>query len=318
MIIDTENRWFTIVNPIAGNGHGLTDWPVISKLLRDHSIAFDFAFSEHKYHAIELAVEAVNNGYRKLIVVGGDGTIHEVVNGIFIQKQVPTIDVLLAVIAVGTGNDWIRMFGIPRTFTDCIKAISDEHSFLQDVGKVSYYKSSYQQSRYMANVAGIGFDAAVNRRYNDLKEEGKRGKWLYMWSAFKAVLQYRSTQVKITVDEQVIIDQYVYSATIGIGKYNGGGMLQTPDAVADDGLFDLTIIRKISPFKVLWNFPALYNGRIYDIPKITLNRGRKIRVESYPEIATEVDGEALGYSPFEFEIIEKGIRVVVSEKFLRE
>ena len=135
MIIDTANRWFVIVNPVAGKGLGLTDWPVISKLLRDNSIAFDFAFTEHRFHAIELSVEAVNNGYRRLIVVGGDGTLNEVVNGLFIQKAVPQTDVLLSVIAVGTGNDWVRMFGIPRTYTDSIKSIVAGHSFLQDVGK---------------------------------------------------------------------------------------------------------------------------------------------------------------------------------------
>ena len=239
-------KWFVIVNPVAGSGKGLADWPLISKLLRDHRILTETVFTEYKYHATELTVEAVNNGFRHIIVVGGDGTIHEVVNGLFIQKATPTQEVLMAVIAVGTGNDWIRMFGIPRKYSEAIKAIVAGHSFLQDVGTISYYKASYRQSRYMANVAGVGFDAFVNRKYNHLKEEGKRGKWLYIWSTFKAVLKYRSTGVKIWVDNELVINDLVYSATVGIGKYNGGGMIQTPDAVADDGLFDLTTIRRIS------------------------------------------------------------------------
>ena len=176
--MENTEKWFAIVNPVAGSGRGLTDWPQISKLLRDHHIVPEYAFTERKYHAIELAVEAVNNGFRKIIVVGGDGTIHEVVNGLFIQKVVPTQDVLLSVIAVGTGNDWIRMFGIPRKYSEAIRAIVEGHSFLQDVGKISYYQSSYKQTRYMANVAGVGFGAAVKRRYNHRKGEGKRGKWL--------------------------------------------------------------------------------------------------------------------------------------------
>ena len=154
--MENTEKWFAIVNPVAGSGRGLTDWPQISKLLRDHHIVPEYAFTERKYHAIELAVEAVNNGFRKIVVVGGDGTIHEVVNGLFIQKVVPTQDVLLSVIAVGTGNDWIRMFGIPRKYSEAIRAIVEGHSFLQDVGKISYYQSSYKQTRYMANVAGVG------------------------------------------------------------------------------------------------------------------------------------------------------------------
>ena len=152
--MENADKWFAIVNPVAGSGRGLADWPQISKLLRDNHIVPEYAFTERKYHAIELAVEAVNNGFRKLIVVGGDGTIHEAVNGLFIQKAVPTQDVLLSVIAVGTGNDWIRMFGIPRKYSEAIRAIVEGHSFLQDVGMISYYQSSYRQTRYMANVAG--------------------------------------------------------------------------------------------------------------------------------------------------------------------
>ena len=102
------------------------------------------------------------------------------------------------------------------------------------------------------------------------------------------------------------------------GTDNGGGMLQTPDAVADDGLFDLTVIRRMNPLQVLYNFKVLFNGRIYRLHSTSLNRGRKIRIESSPEIAIEVDGEALGYSPFEFEVIDRAVRVVVSEKFMRE
>ncbi|MCD7970206.1 MAG: diacylglycerol kinase family lipid kinase [Alistipes sp.] len=312
------DQWFAIINPVAGSGRGLKDWPTISRILREHGIMPGFVFTERKYHAIELAVEAVNNGYRKLIVVGGDGTIHEVVNGLFIQKVVPTTEVLISVIAVGTGNDWIRMFGIPRKYSEAIRAISEGHSFLQDVATISFFKSQIQQERYMANVAGIGFDAFVNHRYNQLKEEGRYSKWLYIWSALKSVMQYSSTGVRIWIDDKLVVNELVYSATIGIGKFNGGGMRQTPAAIADDGLLDVTVIRKISKLGVLRRFNALYNGQIYRIKKISLDRGRRIRIESTPEIRVEVDGEALGYSPFEFEIIDRAVRVVVSEKFLRE
>jgi len=317
-MIETTDRWFAIVNPVAGNGKGLSDWPQISKLLRDHHIAFDFVFSEKKFHSIELSVEAISKGYRKIIVVGGDGTIHEVVNGIMIQKEVPTTDILLAVIAVGTGNDWIRMFGIPRKYTDAIRAIVDGHAFLQDIARVSYYKSNFQQQRYMANVAGLGFDASVNKYYNRLKDEGRRGSWIYKWGMFKTILGYKTTRIKVVIDGLEVEDQPIFSSTIGIGKYNGGGMIQMPNAVADDGLLDVTLIRKMSKLRIVSKFMSLYNGKIYQIPKVSHHRGRKIQVESFPESAIEVDGEALGYSPFEFEVIDRAIKVVVSEKFLTE
>ena len=164
--------WFVIVNPVAGGGRGLDHFPQISKHLRDAHILCEPVFTEHKFHATELTVWAVREGYRRIIVVGGDGTLHEVVNGLFIQQEVCPSDVLLAVVAVGTGNDWVRTFGISNRYQDAAKAISEGYSFLQDVGVVSYEEAHYRQSRYMANVAGAGFDAHVVRKFSHLKKKG--------------------------------------------------------------------------------------------------------------------------------------------------
>ena len=159
-----SHKWVVIVNPVAGDGRGLDDFPQISKLLREQEIDYEPLFTEHKYHATELTVSAVKQGCRHLIVVGGDGTLHEVVNGLFIQQEVDPKEVLLAVIAVGTGNDWVRTVGIPARYSEAIRAIKEENRFLQDVGVVSYEESLYRQSRYMANVAGAGLDALVVKR----------------------------------------------------------------------------------------------------------------------------------------------------------
>lgn len=115
---------------------------------------------------------AVNEGYRHIIVVGGDGTLHEVVNGLFIQQKVCPDEVLLAVVAVGTGNDWVRTFGISNRYQDAVKAISEGYSFLQDVGVVSYEESHYRQSRYMANVAGCGLRRPCGAQVLAPQEEG--------------------------------------------------------------------------------------------------------------------------------------------------
>lgn len=164
-----SGKWFVIVNPVAGSGRGLDHFPQISKHLRDAHILCEPVFTEHKFHATELTVTAVREGYRRIIVVGGDGTLHEVVNGLFIQQEVCPDEVLVAVVAVGTGNDWVRTFGISNRYQDAVKAISEGYSFLQDVGVVSYEEAHYRQSRYMANVAGAGFDAHVVRKLSHLK-----------------------------------------------------------------------------------------------------------------------------------------------------
>ena len=310
-----DARWFVIVNPVAGSGKGLTDWPIISKLLRDNGVPFDAVFTERKYHATELTVEAVNHDYRHIIVVGGDGTLHECVNALFIQKKVAPTDVTLAVIAVGTGNDWVRMFGIPRQYTDAIRAVVSGNTFLQDVGRVSYFESKFPQVRYMANMAGVGFDAIVNRAYNRLKERGTRGKWVYVISAVLAMFQYRSKKMRVWIDDRLALEDTIFSAAVGIGKYNGGGMQQTPNAIADDGLFDMTTIRKLSYFNVIRFFGSLYNGTIYNVPNSRFFRGRRITIEIEPESVIEIDGEALGYSTFRFEVIRRAIKVIVGPNF---
>ena len=234
-------RWFVIVNPVAGGGRGLDHFPLISKLLRDAGIQTEPVFTEHKFHATELTVSAVKQGFRRIIAVGGDGTLHEVVNGLFIQQTVDPREVLLAVVAVGAGNDWIRTFGVPNRYQDAIRAIKEGHSFLQDVGVVSYEEAHYRQHRYMANVAGMGFDAMVVKKYAHLKKKGHRNKWLYTWCMIRSFFSYKSTGVKVWIDDRLVYNNLLMSIAIGVCKYNGGGMQQLPEAVADDGLLDVSL-----------------------------------------------------------------------------
>lgn len=313
---DTSSRWFAIVNPVAGKGNGLKDWPQISALLHQAGVAVDTLFTLHKFHATELVVSAVERGYRRIIVVGGDGTIHETINGLFIQQRVPTSEVTLSVIAVGTGNDWIRMFGIPRNYTQAIRSISEGHTFLQDVARVTYFESRVPQVRYLANVGGVAYDAAVCRDFNRLKERGYRGTWLYVRSALKNAVSYRCRRTRITIDGRVVFDGKLFTATIGIGKYTGGGLSQTPYAIPDDGLFDLTIIPKMNRVKLFSRFGALYNDNIYNISGVELFRGAGMRISADPSTRLELDGEILGYSDIEAVIIPRSVRVVVSSKYL--
>ena len=310
------HQWFAIVNPVAGNGRGLDDFPRISKLLREQQIHCEAVFSEHQFHAVELTVEAVRRGYRRIIAIGGDGTLHEVVNGLFIQQVVPPSEVLLAVIAVGSGNDWIRMFGIPQNYADAIRAIGEEHSFLQDVGVVSYEEAKYRQNRYVANVAGAGYDAQVVRRFTHLKKKGRHGRWLYTWSVIRSFFRYKPTGVKVWVDGKRVYNNLLLSIALGVGKYNGGGVQQLPDAVADDGMFDISLVRPIHFWHIIFRFHKLFNGKIYEIRHILRERGSTIRIESSPEIELEVDGELLGHTPLEFTMLRRAVRVVVSQEFL--
>ena len=311
-----KERWIVIVNPKAGSGRGLKDWPIISNQMYNSGLDFTCIFTEHKYHAVELTVKAINDGFRNIVAVGGDGTIHEVVNGIFIQKAVPTTEISLAVIPAGTGNDWIRMYGISKTYSEAVRSLVEKRTILQDVAKVEFYETRVRHTRYMANVAGLGYDAVVNLKYNDLKDDGKYGKLLYVRSALHTFLGFTSKKFRITRDGEPFYDGLVFSGAVGIGKYNGGGMQQTPDARVDDGLMDLTIIKKVSKLRIIRNFKLLYTGNIYTNPKVLHTQAKKIEIETWPETRIEIDGEAVGTSPFIFELVPQCIRVVVGSNYV--
>lgn len=317
-IRDLTDRWFVIVNPVAGSGRGLIDFPQISRLLRNDDIRHDAVFTEHKHHATELAVTAANQGYRRIIVIGGDGTLNEVVNGLFIQKAVEPREILLAVIAVGTGNDWVRTFGIPQHYSEAIRAIREGRSFLQDVGTVTYTESHYTQTRYMANVAGLGFDAYVISTFNHLKMKGYKGGWMYLYSILKSYFRYKSSGARIWVDDKVVFNDLMFSLAIGICKYNGGGVQQLPNALADDGLLDLTIIRPVHWWHIVFRLKKLFNGDIYQIGHVIHAQGRKVKIEAAPSIQLETDGELMGGTPVEVNIRQRAIRVVVTREFLGE
>ena len=316
--VEADVRWFVVVNPISGSGKGLDDFPLISKLLRDNGIRSESVFTEHKCHAAELTVSAINSGYRHIIVIGGDGTLHEVINGLFIQQSVEPSEVTIAVIAVGTGNDWIRMFGIPTRYSEAIRAIKEGYTFLQDVAAVEYEESRYRQVRYAANVAGVGFDAAVIKRLQQMRNKGCKGKSSYLRALVRTFFGYKPTGTKIWVDGRLMYNNLLLSMAIGVGKYNGGGIQQLPAAVADDGLLDLTIIRPLHWWNIIFRLKRLFNGNIYTIGHVLHAQGRHIRIESSPELPLEVDGELYGHSPIEIHNVHREVRVIVNRSFLNK
>ncbi|MEE1147702.1 MAG: diacylglycerol kinase family protein [Alistipes sp.] len=311
-------KWFVVVNPTSGSGKGLTDFPLISKLLRDNNIHHEAVFTEHKHHATALTVQAIDSGYRNIIVVGGDGTLHEVVNGLFIQQRVDPSEVTIAVISAGTGNDWIRMFGIPTRYSEAIRAIKEGHTFLQDVAEVDYEESKYSQTRHMANVAGLGFDAAVIKRTLTSNAKDKFGKGGYLWCLVRAFFSHKATGAKIWIDDRLVFNDLLFSIAIGVGKFNGGGIQQLPSAVADDGLLDVTIIRPVHWWHVVFRLRRLFNGTIYSIGHVTHAQGKKIRIESSPETPLEVDGELYGHTPVELRVKHRKVKVIVNKSFLNK
>lgn len=320
MRMATETTWLVIINPNAGYRAGEKDWPTIEALLLSHQFDFEAVFTERPFQAIEITRKAVESGFRKIIAVGGDGTLNEVVNGIFQQTTVPATDVTLGMITVGTGNDWGRMYGFPKKYEKAISILANGRTFLQDVGKVKYRYDSEDKSRYFINMAGMGYDALVARKTNIMKARGKGNAFSYLLNLLTGLFQYENTHLNIVVDGQEILNEKVFSLSIGICRYNGGGMMQLPFAIPDDGLFDITVIRKTTRLRIVRNIRKLYDGSFIHLPEVSTYTGTKISITSTPRhsIFLETDGESLGHSPLDFELLPRAIRLIVRKKALKQ
>lgn len=313
-VTSPKSRWYVIINPNAGKGKGQKDWPMISSLMHEAGLSYEAVFTTGMHDAIHLTQEAIRRGWRKFVVVGGDGTINETVNGLLGQQEVEVSKMLLGIIPVGTGNDWGRMFGIPSSYAKAVETLRRQRIFLQDAGVVRYEQEGKQHQRYFINIAGLGFDAVVVQRANLRKAQGKSGVMVYIRALFTTLASYRHTHTTLDLDGHLFTD-HIFTISIGIGRYSGGGMIQTPHAIADDGWFDVTIIRKIGRLDIISHLGMLFNGRLPEHPKVTTCRAKKILIDSEPEIHLEVDGESLGHSPIEMEILNKKVAVVAGEDF---
>lgn len=310
-----NTRWMVIVNPNAGTGRGKKDWSQIAFLLSHYNLEFDHRFTETKGHAVSLASEAVRNGYRKLITVGGDGTLNEVINGIFMNGECRPGEVSLGIVPVGTGNDWGKMFGIPDDYATAVRIITENKTLLHDTGLIEFMDGDEWKSRYFINIAGFGFESAVVKRTNRQKDKGRSGKLIYLFSLLAAMFTYRNARTYIRVDSQEISTD-IFSINIGNGRYCGGGMQQTPEALPDDGFLDVTVIKNMNKLEIIRNLKILYNGKILSHPKITGYRCREIEVSSDQVVWAEADGEFLGHTPARVTVLPGMIRMIYGTRLI--
>ncbi len=311
-----DNRWYVIVNPHAGSKKARADWPEIRKILIKKNFDFESVYTERRYHATELTIQAIEGGYRHLIVVGGDGTLNEVVNGVFKQTLIPTTDITIGVVSVGTGNDWGRMYKMPSKYKKQIKVIRKGNTILQDVGQVTHNYADEAHKHFFINIAGMGFDALVAKKTNIAKQRGIGGAFMYLLNLVIGLFQFNHNIISIKNGNNIIFSGKVFSMSIGICSYNGGGMKQLPMAIPDDGLFDVTVIRKISKVKIVRNIGNLYDGSFLKLKEVETFTGSEFEVISTPKCSLylETDGESLGNSPLYFRIIPKAARLIIKKK----
>ena len=306
------SAWRVIVSSRSGGGKARRDWPEIAKMLKARSIEFSEKITDHAYHAIELAREAVLEGFRKLLVLGSDGAIHEVLNGLYSQDEVSPSEVTLGLIPVGSGNDWSRLHKIPSDYEAAVDLIADaeRHTRVQDVARVDTLMDGKPYCRHMMNIGGLGFDSEVCHRFDLAKERGHAGDRQYLKSLLSGFLSYKCLKFRVSVDGQEFYRGPAFSVALGIGKYCGGGMMQTPEAIPDDGLIDVTVVGKVSKLQFLHKVPSLFRGDIFKNKEVIHTRGRQVDISAAPYSYMEVDGEPVGITPVHVAVIPAGVKVV--------
>ena len=295
------NSFFIVVNPHSGNSNFKKSWEKITYILKLKNINFSYSFTEYRKHEVILVDKAIEQGYRNIISVGGDGTLHHVVNGIMKQRYIKTSKIKLGVIPLGTGNDWIRTYNIPNSIEKSIDVILKNTTVLQDIGCITLLNG---KKEYFNNLAGTGYDGYVVKNLNYLK---KMGSLAFLVSGLYSLFSYKKTKYKIIINNKTINEQCLM-ILFGICKYSGGGLRVTKDPNPKDGLLDITIVKNISFLYLLFNIPKLYNGDIIHHRKVSNYKTRELKILDNYNSTIEADGEIIGNGSLNVTIIRKALQ----------
>lgn len=295
-------NWFAVANPAAGGGR---DPAAIAARLRRFGLAHHLAVSERASHAVELAAAAARSGARHFLAIGGDGTLHDMVNGVLGSGVVAAGEATFGLLPVGRGNDWARTHAIPHKLDRALAVLAAERTIEHDVGTVLPVDG---RLRYFINAAGAGFDAHVVRR-----TQGRRmGKLSYLAALPASLLSYRAPELVVHGEANHIAGR-AFMAFASINRYCGGGMLVAPSAICDDGLLDVMVLGEISLVELALNARRLYDGTLPAHPKVRTFRAASLEVSGPQPVEAEADGELVGASPIRFGLLPRHIRVVVPQ-----
>ena len=297
-----------IVNPRSGGGLSQRRWAALLGPLTDGLGSVDVRFTEAKTDGRRIAHEEATAGRGLIVAMGGDGTISEVADGILDAGGKSE----LGIIPRGTGGDFRRSLDLDDDIGRAARRIRETPARLIDAGRVSFVADNGSQAeRHFVNVVSFGFSSDVARQANT---SSKRlgGRVAFLSATLRSLVSYENVDVVLSVDDQPERRMSVLLAAIGNGRFFGGGMRICPEALLDDGLFDLVIVGNLGRVGVMAKIHRIYSGHHLTMKEVQGTRGRRMKVapaDREAKIPLEVDGETPGHLPASFELLPGALRV---------
>ncbi|MFT4414211.1 diacylglycerol/lipid kinase family protein [Fredinandcohnia humi] len=282
------------MNKVSGYGRALKIWQHIESILQEKNIIYCVHNTQKAKHATEIVKQLVSNKETKVIVaVGGDGTVHEVINGL-VGSDIP-----LGIIPAGSGNDFCRGLGIPLRFDKALDRILKHEVNIIDIGCVN--------AKYFATVVGIGFDGKVAEATNSSKYKiflnfVRLGSISYLVGVLKVLVNYKPTYVELDIDSMQLKIPKLWLVAVANSTFYAGGMAICPGAKNNDGLFDICVVQDMSRWQLLRILPTVFKGRHIQHPSIKIFRGKEIEILSETPLIVHGDGEIIGETPVKLKI----------------
>jgi YegS/Rv2252/BmrU family lipid kinase len=297
-----------LVNPASANGSTKRAWPEIAHRAAAAGLGGETLFSDRSGGIAEVAERAAGMGAKRVVVVGGDGSVNEAANGLLAVGSGKEVE--LAVIPRGTGTDFVRTFHIPTKLDEAIAVARDGAVRTIDAGRVSYRAwDGSPGSAWFVNIASVGMSGAVAMRANTTSK-ALGGKASFLWATLAVFARWKNAQVSVDVDDEhregSMLDVIVANC-----EWLGGGMHMTPNAKPDDGLFDVLLIGDVTKRDLVQTLPKIYRGTHLPHPKAEELRGRTVRVDALTPLPVELDGEQPGTTPATFEVVPGALRLRV-------
>ena len=299
-----------IVNPASANGRTRRRWREQELSFRAAlGDSFDVKTTERPGHAIELTRSALASGASTIVSVGGDGTLNEVLNGFLDETGRPwSRNSCIAVLSIGTGADFVKTFGGPRTAAELARLLREPSIRTIDAGVCEFLGPGGPKRRFFVNIAEFGSGGAIVDRVNrTTKFLG--GKVSFLFAILRTLPRYRNTRVVYVADNGPRREAIVNDFVIANGRYFGAGLLPAPNADLEDGLFDIVIFGDIDFRTARRNLPALRRGEHLWLKDISTFRCRTVTIESENELI-DLDGECIGRHPVRFEILPKAVPIL--------